>query len=50
MFLLVHLITEEIDSGPVIYKNQIEIEENDSYQDIRIKVYLHFQIYAKLIK
>jgi len=35
-----HLMTEEIDSGPVIYKNQIEIEANDSYQDIRIKVYL----------
>ena len=35
-----HLMTEEIDSGPIIYKNQIEIEANDSYQDIRIKVYL----------
>mgnify|MGYP001405255361 CR=1 FL=1 len=35
-----HLMTEEIDSGPVINKNQIEISANDSYQDIRIKVYL----------
>ena len=35
-----HLMTEEIDSGPIIYKNQIEISANDSYQDIRVKVYL----------
>ncbi len=47
----VHLMTKEIDLGPVLKKEPIVMTEKDGYQDIRIKTYLGgFDLLARTIK
>ena len=36
-----HLMTENIDDGPIIIREKINIQKNDSYQQIRRKVYMN---------
>ena len=46
----VHLMTEEIDLGQIIIKEELEFKKTDDYQDIRKKVYESgFKLFAKAI-
>ncbi len=47
----VHIMTEEIDEGPVIAQQRISISQKDTYEDIRAKVHENgFQLLAESIK
>jgi methionyl-tRNA formyltransferase len=47
----IHLMTEDIDRGPILAKEAITINDDDSYQDIRVKAYLGgFDLLARTIK
>lgn len=47
----VHIMTEEIDEGPVLAKETINFLKSDNYSDIRVKVYMNgFDLLARSIK
>lgn len=47
----VHLMTAEIDRGPILRKEPITRNPHDTYQDIRIKAYLEgFDLLARTVK
>ena len=47
----VHLMTKEIDEGPIIIKEALTFNKSDKYHDIRTKVFKHgFELIASGIK
>jgi len=47
----VHLMTEEIDQGPIIIKEKLFFKKSDKYHDIRVKTYKHgFDLLARGVK
>lgn len=47
----VHLMTKEIDEGPIILQESLSLKKSDRYDDVRAKVYKHgFELIARGIR
>lgn len=47
----VHLVTAELDDGPVIIQGQLSIQENDTVESLQQKVHrIEYEIYPQAIK
>ena len=47
----VHLMSDKIDEGPILLKEEISFLKSDSYSDIRVKVYKHgFELLSRSLE
>lgn len=47
----IHIMSKDIDEGPIILQESISFKKTDKYHDIRVKVYNHgFDLLAKSVK